>query len=40
MLEHAAADRGVSVASLAATLVHLVVAERLFDAVLDDRAGP
>jgi hypothetical protein len=34
-LERAAAGRGVSVAFLAATLIHIVVAERLVDAVLD-----
>jgi hypothetical protein len=36
LLEHAARGRGLSVASLTATIVHLVVAERLVDAVLDD----
>jgi hypothetical protein len=36
LLERAAADRGVRVASLAASLIHTVVAERLVDAVLDD----
>jgi hypothetical protein len=37
LLEHAATGRGVSVVSLTATIVHVVVAERLVDAVLDDR---
>ena len=36
LLERAAFGRGLSVVSLTATIVHLVVAERLVDAVLDD----
>jgi hypothetical protein len=36
LLERAAAGRGVSVSSLAASLIRTVVAERLVDAVLDD----
>jgi hypothetical protein len=36
LLERAATDHGVSIASLAASLIHTVVAERLVDAVLDD----
>jgi hypothetical protein len=37
LLERAATARGVSVASLVATLVHVVRSERLVDAVLDDK---
>jgi hypothetical protein len=36
ILEQAAADRGLSVASFAATLIHTITRERLFNAVLDD----
>jgi hypothetical protein len=36
LLERAAFGRGLSVVSLTATIVHLVVAGRLVDAVLDD----
>jgi hypothetical protein len=36
VLEQAAAARGLSVASFAATLIHTIARERLFNAVLDD----
>jgi hypothetical protein len=36
ILEAAAADRGLSAASFAATLIHTIARERLFNAVLDD----
>ena len=36
VLEQAAAARGLSVASFAATLLHVISRERLFSAVLDD----
>ena len=36
VLEQAAATRGLSVASFAATLIHTIARERLFNAVLDD----
>ena len=36
ILEQAAAARGLSVASFAATLLHVISRERLFSAVLDD----
>jgi hypothetical protein len=36
ILEQAAAARGLSTASFAATLIHVIASERLFAAVLDD----
>ena len=36
ILEQAAAARGLSTASFAATLIHTIARERLFNAVLDD----
>ena len=36
ILEQAAAVRGLSTASFAATLIHTIASERLFNAVLDD----
>ena len=37
LLQHAADARGLSVTSLVGSLVHAIAAERLTDAVLDDR---
>jgi hypothetical protein len=36
ILEQAAAARGLSMASFAASLIHAIASERLFNAVLDD----
>jgi hypothetical protein len=36
MLQAAASSRGVSTTSLAASLLHVTVSQRLVDAVLDD----
>ena len=36
ILEAAAANRGLSAASFAATLIHTIARERLFNAVMDD----